>query len=146
MQKVTIRIGDTTYTTVYVSPEAKREQTEEALDRINKLAGGKGLIMSDLNARNTRWDKRGNVRGTALKRRARTNKWQICALEVPTYVAQKGSSHADLFLTKDLECSKPTTGGPDRNRSSDHLPVYLTVTKTAPENAENSPVHIPRKQ
>lgn len=62
-QYITVIVGHVHITMVYISPAATKHDMEQFLARMQVIKREKAVIVGDLNARHSRWDKRTTTRG-----------------------------------------------------------------------------------
>lgn len=147
VQYITIRHRKLTMTVLYISPKAKKEEEQIVLNRLNRISGGKAVIMGDLNSRSLKWDTTNNPRGSRLQKWAKVNGWQVKAPRSPSYRSPRVTSTPDIFLSKGVPLSEPITVTDKSNGGSDHYPVITTTRTGHDEGREQTEQrHIPRSQ
>lgn len=99
-QYITIQVTDTFITMAYISPAASEAEVEKVLEGVDRRRKGKAILMGDLNARNRKWDKITNRRGTKILEWARSRGWEIRGAGGPTCHSNGGASSPDLFMIK----------------------------------------------
>lgn len=148
IQTITATLMSTTVSVVYISPRATAEQETTALSRIHKISGERAVVMGDMNARHTAWDKVCNPRGRRIARWARKNAWRVIGPDEPSFRTAKGESYPDLFMVKGVRTGQAKTRCDIIGTGSDHLPVQLTarLDNDKKESKTKRGGCIPRKQ
>lgn len=113
---------------VYISPVSTAQELKDFMNEFKQYAKTPAIVMGDFNARNLKWDKSLNPRGTALLQWAEEGEWTIHASTFPTYSSITGSSNVDLFVTKGVnpQTTPWIPHGPWIG-SSDHSPIVTDV-------------------
>lgn len=131
-QTITIVVGDTACTVLYMSPLNTAVETKLILERIRTLYRGRHIIMGDLNARHTNWDTKTNARGRQVMYWANKHGWKLSAPKSPSYSTVNGDSTPDIILHKGVTVSGTKTWDQDCG-GSDHKPVLATMEVEVPE-------------
>lgn len=76
---ITIKAARVYITNAYISPTAKAQEEDAALNVILRESRGNSILTGDLNARHKQWDKRTNTRGRKLLIWASDHGWKIKA-------------------------------------------------------------------
>lgn len=142
-QYISIRIGDTLISIIYLSPSGRDEEVIKLLDEISRSHRRKSVIMGDFNARHKEWDHASNMRGRRLVAWASRNGWVISGSGGATCYTNRGESSPDLFLTRkcvarNTRCKRGWWEG-----NSDHVPIAATI-KALPVIQKGEKI-IPRK-
>lgn len=107
VQAIIIRVGGTNITGSYISPAAIATEEDQVLNQIKGPSTDRAIIIGEINARSTLWDKMSNARGRRLVKWAANNNWKIRTPKKPTFWAQNGVfSTLDISLMKGIPACK----------------------------------------
>jgi len=97
------------------------------MDMISENTSGSVILMGDLNARHTRWDRTCNSQGRWLMRWATNNGWEINAPPEPTFAAHNGSSTVDLIVARNTSAEGTSVFHGSWDGCSDHFAVQSEI-------------------
>ena len=128
------KFGDLSISVGYISPAASTEELRTTLDTARKQSQPKAIIMGDINAQNTQWDRSTNTKGSEVLKWAEKHGWTINASASPSFTSVRGTSNVDLMICRNVQFdSLPSIPGGDWIGISDHKPVIAEVHGTAPD-------------
>lgn len=73
-----MKIDNTVFTVIIVSPRVKSQEKKEVFDKVHRLSEERAIVVSDINDQHTIWDTMSSPRGVRLARWAKTrggDKW-----------------------------------------------------------------------
>ena len=126
-QLIIVKIGDTYFAAVYMKPNSLKSCFTACMEIISENTSGNVVLMGDLNARHTRWDRVCNSQGRWLQIWAAKYGWKINAPSEPTFSAHSGHSTVDLVLTKNISAEGTSVFHGSWDGCSDHFAVQATV-------------------
>ena len=150
-QFIILNIAGTYVSVVYIRPHLPKQRFLQCLNHVHDLTRGKSILMGDLNARHTRWDKHTNPHGRWLLEWAQSHRWTIDAPSCPTFASHQGSSTVDLFLSKGVTTSGAEVLNGIWDGSSDHRavrtrivarPQYNLDVPRIPQSQRRNPVFV----
>lgn len=128
-QYITIRTGDVHITILYMAPANAKETDRKIWEEVTSIAKGKAIIMGDINARHTDWDRKTNLRGARIKKWASEQGWKVTAPKEHTCTTRMGSSTPDLVLHRAIDITDITVPEGQWEQISDHRPIKMWIPK-----------------
>lgn len=95
-QAIVITVCGTPVMGCYISPQMPADAFSKFLDEANQLLRGPGVLIGDLNARDTAWDDTHNRRGPVLRQWAIAHNFTTQRPPGPTMQNKSGRSRVDL--------------------------------------------------
>lgn len=107
LQSPTIKVREKQIVVLYISPQPSKGGFEKFLNAINSTVEGRTIIMGDLKARHTLWDKASNCKGNKLVKWGKLNDWNISTTNELTLYDPRGETTPDIFLSKGYSSQIP---------------------------------------
>lgn len=151
LQGLTIQIGKNTWITgAYLSPKCNKGEILNFVKEHRSRAPAGLIIIGDMNARHTTWDKRSNAAGRILVKATTNTPLKIYAPQSPTFRSQAGTSVIDIAISNLSMHDQPKVCTGAWEGASDHEPVRFypniewtpddrprRISKTAMANKQN---------
>lgn len=140
IQAISCSVMGTSIVGCYLSAKTSIQQFTVFLDLVNHCLQGWGVLIGDLNSRDTSWDVTCNLRGPALRRRAVAHGFTTQRPPAPTLLNGIGSSRDDMCFHRNQIA--PLSQVHQLTALSDHAQVSATLRRRCVYNDQRIPLSV----